>query len=192
MNRIFPSLVILSLFAMVGAAGLGLSIDDTRLRDPKDRAEQSLGTVHRLSGVAAALVVVLANSIIVTYFIGTSRWSKEVAETYQLDPQLAARGQRIKRRAFPWAVINMLIAVGIVALGGAADPGGGNFQPVAGIAWKDIHLFGALAGIAIIVFGFVRQWMSIQAQRQLIAQIMEEVHRIRAAKGLDTPAATSR
>ena len=42
-------------------------------------------TLHMLLGAAAALMTVLVNSITITYFIGTSRWCKEVCETYQLE-----------------------------------------------------------------------------------------------------------
>ena len=43
-----------------------------------------------LTGTSAALAVVFVHSIAVTYFIGTSRWCKEVTETYQLDASSAA------------------------------------------------------------------------------------------------------
>ena len=72
-------------------------------------------TVHRLAGVAAGLAVVLVNSIVVTYFIGTSRWVKEVTETYRLDSQFIARSNALKRRTFPWAMLSMLAIVGVIA-----------------------------------------------------------------------------
>src|SRR5687767_4100847 len=40
---------------------------------------------HWLAGVAAAIAVLFANSIAVTYFIGTNRWCKEVVDAYSLD-----------------------------------------------------------------------------------------------------------
>jgi hypothetical protein len=40
---------------------------------------------HFLTGLMAALAVVLVESVVVTYFIGTSRWCKEVVETYNLN-----------------------------------------------------------------------------------------------------------
>ena len=58
-------------------------------------------TVHRLMGVATAMVVVLVNSIAVTYFIGTGRWCKEVVETYRLDSDLVRRSSAFKRGPFP-------------------------------------------------------------------------------------------
>ena len=60
-------------------------------------------------GLGSALVVVFVNSIVVTYFIGTSRWCKEVVETYSLDRGLLRRSVILKRRTFPWAVMAMLV-----------------------------------------------------------------------------------
>jgi hypothetical protein len=108
---------------MMATAGLGLWLGD--LHGQTDPAVLRWGTVHRLSGVLAALVVVLVNSMAVTYFVGTSRWVREVVETYGLDAGLVTRSRRLKRSAFPFAVAGMLAVVGIVALGGAADPATG-------------------------------------------------------------------
>ena len=52
-----------------------------------------MATIHRLTGMAAALGVVFVESVVVTYFIGTSRWCKEVSETYQLDSKRVAAEQ---------------------------------------------------------------------------------------------------
>ena len=123
MTRIFTSLAWLALAMMGAALVVGLSIGELN----RDASVETLrwATVHRLSGVAAALAVVLVNSIVVTYFIGTSRWCKEVSETYALDPSLVRRSTLLKRRTFPWALLGMLAVVGVIALGGAADPATG-------------------------------------------------------------------
>src|SRR5687767_12650005 len=39
---------------------------------------------HMLLGIAAALMTLLVCSVSITYFVGTSRWFKEVTETYRL------------------------------------------------------------------------------------------------------------
>ena len=101
---------------------------------------------HRLSGTAAALVVVFVESIVVTYFIGTSRWCREVVQTYQLDPAPAEASQRLKRRAFPLALAGMLVVVAIGALGAASDPATG--RPGTH-DWVNIHLIAAMAGFGI-------------------------------------------
>ncbi len=38
-------------------------------------------TLHKMLGIAAALITVLVNFITVSYFIGTSRWCLEVVDT---------------------------------------------------------------------------------------------------------------
>src|SRR4051812_14846090 len=44
-------------------------------------------TFHFYIGIASSLLAILVCSICVTYFIGTSRWCKEVVETYRLSPE---------------------------------------------------------------------------------------------------------
>jgi membrane associated rhomboid family serine protease len=162
---------------------LGMSLGD--VTNPLDRDTQRMATVHRLSGIAAALTVVLVNSFVVTYFIGTSRWCKEVVEAYSLDAQPSRRSTLLKRRTFPLAVFSMLAVVAIVALGGAADPGAAlQIQPLFGLHWAKVHLLGALAGMALIGYSFCVQWFNIEANRQCIAEILAEVKRIRLERGL--------
>jgi p-aminobenzoyl-glutamate transporter AbgT len=137
--------------------------------------------VHRLIGTGAALVVVLVNSIVITYFIGTSRWCKEVTETYQLDPQHLQRSVRLKRSAFPWTVLSMLAVIAVGALGAAADPASlrqGTEH------WVTPHLVGAFAGLIFIVFTFFVEGARIAAHHAVIEAIVGEVRRIREDRGL--------
>jgi hypothetical protein len=169
---------------------LGLYLHTKDVRNPADVDAQRLATVHRLSGIAAGLVVLLAESVVVTYFIGTSRWCKEVSETYRLGDAFVVRSNRLKRKTFPWAVFGMLTVVAMTALGGAADPAtvfsvtplerlaGGSFT------WADVHLLGALFGLAILVLGFYRMAVNIAANLVVINEVMAEVRRIRTERGL--------
>lgn len=190
MNRIFYPLAALALAAMTAVLVLGLYLHTKDIRNPRDTDAQRLATVHRLSGIAAGVCVLLVNSVVITYFVGTSRWNKEVSETYRLPPEFVLRANKLKRRAFPISVMSMLIVVGIVALGGAADPGssfsrdliarfGDNF------AWADVHLGAALAGMALIAAGFYFQATYIHANQTIISEVMAEVGRIRKERGLD-------
>ena len=83
MSTVFARIALFSIILLVATAGLGLWIGD--LHGQTDPAVLRWGTVHRLSGVFSGLTVVLVNSMTVTYFIGTGRWCREVAETYSLD-----------------------------------------------------------------------------------------------------------
>lgn len=138
--------------------------------------------VHILFGVATALVAVLVNSISVTYFIGTSRWVREVVETYGFDHHWIADANRLKRRTFPWALVGMLTAVGIIALGAAAHPG---TIRAGTAAWVAPHYIGALVGTGILALCYFLQWQDISANFVLIRELVAEVQRVRREKGLD-------
>jgi hypothetical protein len=135
-------------------------------------------------GSAAALMAILVNSITVTYFIGTSRWCKEVCETYGITGELAERSTRLKRGTFPWALAGIVTVIGIVALGAAADPSGANWERSA--AFVSPHYLAAMAGLAIVSLSFWVQITRIAENYAVIEQILAEVHRIRAERQLPT------
>jgi hypothetical protein len=186
MNRIFSTLAVFSIIALVATLLLGFSIaglNDAALSASDDLAKlMNLKRIHMLLGVASALVVVLVNSIVVTYFVGTGRWCKEVVETYSLDRELIRRSVLIKRRTFPWAVTAMLAIVGVSALGAAADPG--RMQPGTE-NWVLPHLVGALAGMVFIAWAYFIEAKRIREQQEVISQVLSEVKCIREERGLD-------
>ncbi len=105
MIRIFTTLAMFSLVMMIAALVLGLYLGDIHgVHDPNTLRS---AMVHRLLGMGAALAVVLVDSIVITYFIGTSRWCKEVVETYQLDEGLISRSVGLKRKSFPWSLLSI-------------------------------------------------------------------------------------
>jgi hypothetical protein len=179
MPRILFTLALLSLVLMGAALVIGLSIGD--LYDSPSDDTLHLTTVHRLTGMAAALAVVFVQSIVVTYFIGTSRWCKEVVETYQLDRDLFRESTVLKRRTFPWAVMGMLAVVGVAALGAAADPATGRPETQ---AWASIHLVAALGGVAFIALTYYLAWNYVAANQRVIQRVLEQVAQVRQAKGL--------
>ncbi len=165
---------------------LGLSVgdlNDSLHQRPASQAVLTRVSLHRNLGVAAGLAVVLVDSIVVTYFVGTSRWCKEVTETYRLEGGPLAQSNKLKRRTFPWAALSMLVAVGVVALGGAADPGARGLN--AADTWVLPHLFGALCGLAFFGLAFWIQFQNIVAQQSVINEIMSRVQQIRRERGLD-------
>jgi hypothetical protein len=186
MNRIFATLAVFSIVALVATLLLGFSIGD--LNDPALRQSDqlprlvNLSMIHKMAGLASALIVVLVNSIVVTYFVGTGRWCKEVVDTYSLDVELIRQNVAIKRRAFPWAVMAMLAIVGVSALGAAADPG--RLQPGTE-NWVVPHLAGALVGIGFIACAYFNEAQRIREQQDLISEVLSEVKRIREERGLD-------
>jgi hypothetical protein len=180
MEKMFSWVAIFAVSLMVATAGLGLWLGD--LHGQTDPAILRWGTVHRLSGVLAALVVVLVNSMSVTYFIGTGRWCREVVETYGLSPTFITQSKQIKRRSFPFALFGMLSVVAIVALGGAADPAAGRQGSA---DWVTPHLVGGLGLAAVIAACFAAQRTRIQEQQQLIEAVMADVREVRSSRGLE-------
>ena len=180
MTKMFSRAAWFAVALMVATAGLGLWLGD--LHGVTDPARLRWGTVHRLSGVFSALVVVLVNSLTVTYFVGTGRWCKEVAEAYGLDAAFIDRSRRLKRSAFPLALAGMLAVVGIVALGGAADPATGRRGSA---DWVTPHLLGAITLAAVIAGLFQAQVPVIRRPQELIEEMMVHVRRERIARGLE-------
>jgi hypothetical protein len=192
MTRILATLATLSMLGLAAALVIGLSIGDLYERPHPDAATLNLATVHRLTGVAAALGVVFVESVVVTYFIGTSRWCREVVETYDFDPEIVRNSNRLKRRTFPWALGGMLAVVGmvgIIALGGAADPATGRLDAQTGqlstAAWVPWHLAGALCGIALVAWTYVVAWNNVFTQHTIIQNLVRRVALVREKRGLE-------
>jgi len=139
--------------------------------------------VHLLLGVGTSLTVILVNCIAVTYFIGTGRWCREVVETYRLDPALAAKSQKLKRRSFPWAALGIASALVISALGAAADPG--TLRSTTDV-WATPHLVAAFAGFLVIAWAFFIQWANIGENHAVIEEIVARVGEVRREQGLET------
>lgn len=181
MTRILLTIATLSLILVAAAFLAGLSIGDIQSPLPSEDTLLS-ATVHRLTGLAAALAVVFVESIVVTYFIGTSRWVKEVVETYHFDPELVRESNRLKRRTFPWALMGMLTVVGVISLGARSDP---STRLPDTQAWAIWHLAGAIAGTVFIAWTYLIAWNNIAAHHAIIEQLVAEVGRVRRERGLD-------
>jgi hypothetical protein len=130
------------------------------------------------------MMAVLVSSITVTYFIGTSRWCREVCETYQLGGELAEQSNRLKRSAFPWALAGILTIIALVGLGAAADPSGANFKHSASFVLP--HYLVAMAGLVITSAAFWIQATRIAENYRVIEEILAQVRRIRAERNLPT------
>ena len=149
---------------------------DERFQTPRGRM-----TLHMLLGAGGALMAILVNSITITYFVGTSRWCKEVCETYHLPPDLAERSTRLKRSTFPWAVVGVLAVILVVGLGAAADPSGANFNRSAQFVTP--HYVGAIIMLLVVAGSFWVQIDRIAANYAVIEEILSQVKRIREANG---------
>ena len=60
---------------------------------------------------------------------------------------------------------------------------------VVNVTWSQFHLAGALLGLAFLLYGFFVEWTNIQANLSVINEVMSEVKRVRAERGLDVECA---
>lgn len=174
MSRIYVSLAAFSFLLVCAALLIGLSIG--QLRPGAAPSVLLWASIHRLTGLAAALAVVFVNSIVVTYFIGTSRWTKEVAETYRLDHAYVEQSQQLKRQSFPWMLAGILAVLAVIALGAASDPATGRKGTD---AWVVYHLLGGCATILIVGFSYVAAWTKIDRNRRIIDEVASRAREIR-------------
>lgn len=184
MTRMLPTLASLSLMLYAAAIIIGLTIGDLYATPASDATLAWRGR-HMITGLSAALAVVFVESIVITYFVGTSRWCKEVTETYQLPPGDLAESTRLKRKTFPLAVLGMMTVVVVGSLGAASDPGTG--QPGTQ-RWANVHLIAAFTGFCIVCWTYYAAWLKIAANQGVIERIVAQVQQIRRERGLDEPA----
>ena len=139
--------------------------------------------MHRLLGIGSGIMVMLVNCIAVTYFVGTSRWCREVVEAYQLDGRLWGQSASMKRRTFFWALVGMLTILVISSLGALSDPMAAfdNSQQ-----YITPHFLAAMIGLGIVGWSFIAQWSHITENHEIIALILVEVQQIREERGLES------
>ncbi len=137
---------------------------------------------HKMVAILAAIITVLVNSIVVTHFVGTSRWCKEVVTAYSLDNSYAQRSAGIKRQSFPWSLLGVLTTLGIIALGAASDPATLRSDTA---KWVLPHQWAAFGGISLIATSYVIQMLKIQDHSALVEEMLEKVRAIRIERGLE-------
>jgi hypothetical protein len=143
---------------------------------------QPLMTRHMLLGILAALMTLLACSVSITYFVGTSRWFKEVVDTYKLDHTYVDLSQRTKRQSFRWSVVGALAILVVVGLGAASEPTWANARDSQDYVLP--HYFAALGALVLLVISFTAQYMSLATNATLIESVMSDVRSIRQKRGL--------
>ena len=180
--RIFLPLAFLSTVSLLGAMGLGLAIDDPKVRSA---AVQAGVQYHFLAALAALVFATLVHAIVLTYFMGTGRWLEETSSAYRLDPRLHARNQTIKYRTIPLMVLCFVLLIVTGAVGAAADPA----SPIQAKGWfgfsaATIHLVVALTTVAMNIAVNWLEFNGIEQNTEVIEEALAEVRRIRLEKGL--------
>jgi hypothetical protein len=136
---------------------------------------------HIWLGIAASLISLLVNSISITYFIGTNRWCREVADAYGMSDEFSDRSAALKRRSFGWAFIGILLTLAIAGTGGAADPFSSTAEPASWVVW---HWTLGMGGVALIATSFYAQFTALSANHRVIQDVLADAARIRAERSV--------
>jgi len=181
-KRIFLTLAILSTVLLVAALALGLSIDD-----PKEASEatQKFVSWHFLTALAAMVFAALVHAIVLTYFMGTGRWLEETSRAYRLDADWVESSRSLKYRVIPAMSVCLLLLIVTGGFGAAADPA----SPVGFAGWwgippATIHFFSAVLLLGVNFLVNVWEFAALQQNSVLIAEVLEQVKRIRVERGL--------
>lgn len=176
-SRIFLTLSAIANASLVGAFALGWSIDD-----PASMAAgaRNLVTWHFLTALAAGLLVLLVHAVALTYFMGTGRWIEETCEAYKLGEEARNQNIRLKYRVIPGMVLCITLVVLTGAFGAMADPAA-HMRLAHGAA---IHLASAVVTLLANLLVSWVEYESIARNGRLVEQVLADVNRIRADRGL--------
>jgi hypothetical protein len=184
MKRIFLTLAILGTVLLVGAFVLGLEIGDPRSVSAATRRFMSY---HLLISVAALIFATLVHAVLLTYFMGTSRWMEEARLAYKLDTRWNEENRRLKYRAIPLMAVCLVVLIVNIPLGAIAVdrrnwtlPGGHEFSP------STVHFVFAILTIVVNLAVNAIEYQAIERNSELIAGVVQEVRRIRQEHGLPT------
>jgi hypothetical protein len=173
MTRIFLTLAVLDGAALVASAVFGIA---SKLRGAFSSGADPTWMIHFYLGLFSTIGTLLVHCLIFTYFLGTGRWVKEVGLAYDLpDVPLLKLTRELKRRTFPPALFAMLLAIAAVAAGAGAQ-----LQ-----TWPwEVHA--TLAGVTLLVnvWAFIVEYRTVRTNGGVIEDVLSEVDRIRAERGL--------
>jgi hypothetical protein len=175
MGRIHLCLSIVTGAVLTAAFATGLV---SQLRDGLNHPHDPIFMTHFTLGLFAVFLVLAVHCLIFIYLLGTGRWVKEVAEAYRLpDDPLPKLTRDLKRRTFPPALFAMLIGIATAAAGAGAQSR----------SWPWHFHFGlAVVTLLINLWAFRVEARNIRINVGVIDDVMREVERIRAERGLPT------
>jgi hypothetical protein len=178
MSQILTRLAVFNFLALLTTFGVGLL---SYLQSGVTDQDSPAYPLHLYLGLFAVIVSNLGlHCLVFIYFLGTGRWVKEVAIAYQLpDAPLPKLTRDLKRRTFPVALLAMLAPIATAAAGAG--------QKTMGWPWG-LHLALGLATLLVNLWANVIEVRNVGINAGLIDEVLREVDRIRAERGLPTNA----
>ena len=178
MTRIFSTLAVLGNLALVTVFWLGWSIGDDKL---SEATRVQMATHFRVALIAGPIAL-LVHSVAFTYFMGTGRWIEETSEAYKLGLEYRQRNIQLKYRILPGMMIWFLLLMVTGIFGAITDPASNSQMASSRI----IHFSLAISTVLVNLLVTWSEWAAISRNGELVEAVMNEVRRIRRAKGLDS------
>ena len=152
------------------------------------RANQADSTypLHVFLGLLAGTTSLGVHCFIFIYFLGTGRWVKEVAIAYRIpDDPLPKLTRTLKRKTFPPALFAMLIVIATTMVGAWVATSTTARGPDATRWWPwPVHAGLATLSLLVNVWASFVEYRAVAVNGKVIDDVMREVDRIRAERGL--------
>jgi hypothetical protein len=173
MARIFLGLAAFDGLALLVTFAVGLlSMSRGSLNNPSD----STYLVHFILGLTTVLINLAVHCLIFLYLLGTGRYVKEIALAYEIpDRPLPYQTRELKRRTFPVALLAMLVSIATAAAGMGVQ--------MSHWPWY-VHLSLGIATLLVNGWAFVVEYRNARINGEILDQVLQEVDRIRAERGL--------
>lgn len=177
MTQILLKLAALDFLALLATFGIGLA---SWLRGAVHNPDDSTYILHFSLGLFTVLATLALHCLVFIYFLGTGRWVKEVAIAYRIpDAPLPKLTRDLKRRTFPVALAAMLVPIATAAAGTAVQRQEWHWI---------IHFSLAILTLAVNAWAFLVEYRNVSTNAGVIEEVMREVDRIRAERGLPSNA----
>jgi hypothetical protein len=177
-KRIFLTLSIAANAALAVAVWYGLGVRDDSANLP---AVKHAVSMHLLVALGASLLVLMLHAVVLTYFMGTGRWVEDTSAAYRLDERYRRENIQLKYRAIPGMVACMVLVIVTGAFGAAADP----LPTKTAELSSTVHFLLAMSTVFLNLLVSGLEYTAIARNGRLVAEVVDEVKRIRREKGLD-------
>jgi hypothetical protein len=177
MNVIIARMGVVTFLTLLAAYAAGLA---SWLLKGLENPNSSLFPLHLYLGLFAVFLTLGVHCLAFIYFLGTGRWVKEVAQAYHIaDAPLPRCTRELKRSTFPVALLAMLVAIATAAAGAAVQ-----------MRWWHWSAHFSLATVTLLVnaWAFTVEYRNVSINAGVIDDVMREVDRIRADRGLPSNA----
>jgi hypothetical protein len=162
------------------AFAFGMSIDDATLPQ-----SQKVVGFHILLGLGTLIFTSLVHAIVLTYFMGTTRWLEETITAYHLSWDFYKESKSLKYRTIMLMMVCFLLLIATGAFGAAADPASSaGFRGMWGLNGGQVHMAIALLTWGVNLAVNVYQYLALARNGEIIDAVMSEVRRIRLENGL--------